>query len=193
MERYRLSLLFISVFFSFLLTIFNLPPISLAETLHGTPQNDTITSTGIYDGIISYEGDDTILIESSSQIIWDSQQTAKSTAAAEVTAVDAGSGDDRVANDGSIGAIAGADATAVDVALTISGSRDVYTTQWTAGFLPELWYHYMTESDNYHDGTHTRWIADLSAATCKVRANIQHKGDFECRRRLKYPGPLSGN
>ena len=27
----------------------------------------------------------------------------------------------------------------------------------------------MTESDNYHDGTFTRWIAALSAATCNVR------------------------
>ncbi len=49
-----------------------------------------------------------------------------------------------------------------------TGSRDVYATQWTGSHLPELWYRYMTESDNYHGGTFTRWIAALSAATCNV-------------------------
>lgn len=34
-----------------------------------------------------------------------------------------------------------------------AGSRAVYTTQWTGGYPPELWHHYMTESDNYHGGT----------------------------------------
>jgi len=52
-----------------------------------------------------------------------------------------------------------------------TGSRDVYTTQWTGSYLPELWYRYMTESDNYHGGTSTRRIAALSAATCNVRVN----------------------
>jgi len=47
-----------------------------------------------------------------------------------------------------------------------AGSQGVYTTQWTGSRLPELWYRYMTESDNYHDGTFTRWIAALSAAPC---------------------------
>jgi hypothetical protein len=28
----------------------------------------------------------------------------------------------------------------------------------------------MTESDNYHDGTFTRWIAALSAAPCNKKA-----------------------
>jgi hypothetical protein len=46
-----------------------------------------------------------------------------------------------------------------------AGSWAVYTTQWTEGHPPELWYRYMTESDNYHGGTFTRWIAALSAAT----------------------------
>ena len=49
-----------------------------------------------------------------------------------------------------------------------TGSRVVYTTQWTESYLPELWYRYMTESDNYHDGTFTRWIAALSAAPCNI-------------------------
>jgi hypothetical protein len=53
-------------------------------------------------------------------------------------------------------------------ALSPTGSRVVYTTQWTESYLPELWYRYMTESDNYHDGTSTRWIAALSAAPCNV-------------------------
>jgi hypothetical protein len=53
-----------------------------------------------------------------------------------------------------------------------TGSRDVYTTQWTGSYLPELWYRYMTESDNYHGGTLTRWIAALSAATCNVRVEL---------------------
>ena len=44
------------------------------------------------------------------------------------------------------------------------GSQDVYATQWTGDYPPELWYRYMTESDNYHGGTFTRWIAALSAA-----------------------------
>jgi hypothetical protein len=34
-----------------------------------------------------------------------------------------------------------------------TGSQDVYATQWTGSYLPELWYRYMTETDNYHDGT----------------------------------------
>ena len=50
-----------------------------------------------------------------------------------------------------------------------AGSRDVYATQWTGSYLPELWYRYMTETDNYHGGTFTRWIAALSAAPCNVR------------------------
>ena len=49
-----------------------------------------------------------------------------------------------------------------------TGSQDVYTTQWTGSYLPELWYRYMTESDNYHGGTFTRWIAALSAAPVGV-------------------------
>ena len=57
-------------------------------------------------------------------------------------------------------------------ALCPAGSQDVYTTQWTGSCLPELWYRYMTESDNYHSGTLPRWIAALSAATCNVRVNI---------------------
>ena len=55
------------------------------------------------------------------------------------------------------------------------GSQGVYTTQWTGSYLPELWYRYMTESDNYHGGTFTRWIAALSAATCNVRVYCLHK------------------
>ena len=45
-----------------------------------------------------------------------------------------------------------------------AGSQGVYATQWTGSCLPELWYHYMTESDNCHGGSFTRWIAALSAA-----------------------------
>ena len=52
-----------------------------------------------------------------------------------------------------------------------TGSQDVYATQWTGSYLPELWYRYMTETDNYHGGTSTRWIAALSAATCNIRSN----------------------
>ena len=52
-----------------------------------------------------------------------------------------------------------------------TGSRDVYATQWTGRYRPELWYRYMTESDNYHGGTFTRRIAALSAATCNVRVH----------------------
>jgi len=123
MGKYRLSFLLVTCFFSFCSSVFYLPH-CYAEILHGTPQDDTIISTAAYDGIISYEGDDTIVIEDNSQINGDNQQSAESTAAAVVTAVDAGSGDDRVTNNGSIGANAGADATAVGVALTISGSLE---------------------------------------------------------------------
>ena len=49
-----------------------------------------------------------------------------------------------------------------------TGSQDVYATQWTGSCLPELWYRYMTETDNYHGGTFTRWIAALSAATVGI-------------------------
>ena len=56
------------------------------------------------------------------------------------------------------------------------GSQVVYATQWTGSYLPELWYRYMTESDNYHGGTFTRRIAALSAATCNVRVNLP-RGD----------------
>ena len=52
-----------------------------------------------------------------------------------------------------------------------TGSQDVYATQWTGSYLPELWYRYMTESDNYHGGTFTRWIAALSAAPCNIGVN----------------------
>jgi hypothetical protein len=52
-----------------------------------------------------------------------------------------------------------------------AGSRDVYATQWTGSYLPELWYRYMTETDNYHGGTFARWIAALSAAPCNVRVH----------------------
>ena len=51
-------------------------------------------------------------------------------------------------------------------ALCPAGSQGVYATQWTGSYLPELWYHYMTETDNYHGGSFTRWIAALSAAPC---------------------------
>ena len=54
-----------------------------------------------------------------------------------------------------------------------TGSRVVYTTQWTGSYLPELWYRYMTESDNYHGGTFTRWIAALSAAPRNLQSNIR--------------------
>jgi hypothetical protein len=47
-----------------------------------------------------------------------------------------------------------------------------YTTQWTGIYIPELWYRYMIESDNYHGGTFTRWIAALSAATYNVQGLI---------------------
>jgi hypothetical protein len=53
-----------------------------------------------------------------------------------------------------------------------TGSRGVYATQWTGGYPPELWYRYMTESDNYHDGTFTRWICSL------VGRSLQHSGQF---------------
>ncbi len=103
-----ISVISLCVFFSFY-SFFPLT-VSHAESLQGTPQDDSIVSTGIYDGITSYEGDDTILIEGSSQIIGDSQQTAESTAGAEVTTVDAGSGNDQVTNDGAVSATAIADA-----------------------------------------------------------------------------------
>ena len=50
-----------------------------------------------------------------------------------------------------------------------TGSQGVYATQWTGSCLPELWYRYMTETDNYHGGTFTRWIAALSAAPCNIK------------------------
>ena len=53
-----------------------------------------------------------------------------------------------------------------------AGSRGVYATQWTGGYPPELWYRYMTESDNYHGGTFTRRIAALSAAPCNFRVYL---------------------
>ena len=59
--------------------------------------------------------------------------------------------------------------------LVPAGSRDVYTTQWTEGYPSELWYRYMIESDNYHRGTLTRWIAALSAATCNVGVNAKKR------------------
>jgi hypothetical protein len=53
-----------------------------------------------------------------------------------------------------------------------TGSRVVYATQWTGSYLPEPWYRYMTESDNYHGGTLTHWIAALSAAPCNIGDNF---------------------
>jgi hypothetical protein len=57
-----------------------------------------------------------------------------------------------------------------------AGSRVVYTPQWTGGCPPELWYRYISESENCHDGTFTRWIAALSAATCNygVKSHPSH-------------------
>ncbi len=49
------------------------------------------------------------------------------------------------------------------------GSRAVYTTQWTCGYPHELWYRYVPESGNWHDGTFTRWIAALPAAPRLLR------------------------
>jgi len=80
MGKYRLSFLLVTGFLSFCSSVFYLPH-CYAEILHGTPQDDTIISTAAYDGIISYEGDDTIVVEDNSQIIGDNQQTAESTAA----------------------------------------------------------------------------------------------------------------
>ena len=51
------------------------------------------------------------------------------------------------------------------VALCLQGSRAVYSTQWTWSYPQELWYRYVPESGNWHDGTFTRWIAALSAAS----------------------------
>ena len=50
-----------------------------------------------------------------------------------------------------------------------AGSRGVYTTPWTGSHLPELWNRYMTESDNCHGGSFTRWTAALSAATLHLQ------------------------
>ena len=36
------------------------------------------------------------------------------------------------------------------------GRRAVYTTQWTWSYPQELWYRYVPESSNWHDGTFTR-------------------------------------
>ena len=64
------------------------------------------------------------------------------------------------------------------------GSQGVYATQWTGGCPPELWYRYMTESDNYHGGTFTRWITALSAATCNVRVRVTAKNNYKSLRRI---------
>ena len=45
------------------------------------------------------------------------------------------------------------------------GSRAVYSTQWTWSYPQELWYRYVPESGNWHDGTFTHWTMALSAAT----------------------------
>ena len=63
-------------------------------------------------------------------------------------------------------------------ALCPAGSQGVYATQWTGSYLPELWYRYMTESDNDHDGTFTRWIAALSAAPCNVKVYFSFDPKF---------------
>ncbi|MBC2704105.1 autotransporter outer membrane beta-barrel domain-containing protein [Desulfobacula sp.] len=123
MKMFCLSLL--SLCISFYSIIFYLP-VSYAEILHGTPQDDTIVSTSIHEGIISYEGDDTILIEGSSQIIGDSLQTSESTADADVTAVDAGIGDDQITNNGAVSANADA------VALPVSETASTATSRATA-------------------------------------------------------------
>jgi len=122
MKIFRFSLLSLCVSFysiGFYLSV------SHAEILHGTPQDDTIITTSSYDGIISYEGDDSIIIESGSQIIGDSQQAAESTADADVTAVDTGSGDDLVTNNGAVSATSIATATTDDMDFTAAGDNSV--------------------------------------------------------------------
>ena len=57
------------------------------------------------------------------------------------------------------------------------GSQALYTTQCSDCYLSELWYRYVTESDNCHGWTLTSWIAALSAATkppVRLKSDISH-------------------
>ncbi|UCB49043.1 MAG: hypothetical protein JSW56_18370, partial [Deltaproteobacteria bacterium] len=87
-----------------------------AETIYGTPGDDNITVLGgtIWDGIFGYDGDDTIFIEIMGQVASDFQVEAEAIATAEAVAIDAGSGDDQVANNGTVSANADANALPVD-------------------------------------------------------------------------------
>jgi hypothetical protein len=87
-----------------------------ADIIYGTPGNDSITVPAgtIYDGIFGYEGDDTIFIESGAEVASDDQLAAESIATADAIAIDAGSGDDQVTNNGTISANADADALPAD-------------------------------------------------------------------------------
>ncbi|MGD9320181.1 MAG: hypothetical protein PVH99_09465, partial [Desulfobacteraceae bacterium] len=87
-----------------------------AETIYGTPGNDSVTvlSGTIWDGIFGYDGDDTIFIESMGQVASDVQLAAEAIAAADAVAIDAGGGDDQVINNGAVSANAGANALPVD-------------------------------------------------------------------------------
>ena len=129
MVRYRFPLLLLAVFFSFYSSVFYLSH-SHAEILHGTPLDDFIYSTDIYEGICAYEGDDTILIETGSQIIGDNQQTVESFADADTIAVDAGSGDDTVRNNGTISANAAADALPANGAASQAASNAAGIDAW---------------------------------------------------------------
>ena len=44
----------------------------------------------------------------------------------------------------------------VPTAGIFQGRRAFYTTQWTWSYPQELWYRYVPESSNWHDGTFTR-------------------------------------
>ncbi len=99
-----------------LLLIFFFPihqPSVNADTIYGTPGNDSITvPPGTpYSGVISYAGDDTIILESGAVVAGEDQIAAEVLAGADSTAIDTGSGNDVVTNQGSISATA--DATAL--------------------------------------------------------------------------------
>lgn len=100
-----------------LLILFSHSAFVHAEVIHGTAGDDTIVvvSGTSYDGIISYEGDDVIFIESGAEVASDHQFVAESIADALAVAIDAGGGDDQVTTSGSISATA--DATALHLYL----------------------------------------------------------------------------
>ncbi|HER19868.1 MAG TPA: hypothetical protein ENO14_02350, partial [Chromatiales bacterium] len=97
--------------------------LSHAEEIHGTAANDDIIVTPATDcdGIIAYAGDDTVTVSAGAEVSAVSNDAYDSSADAAATAIDTGTGNDSVQNNGTVSADAGTEVYAADVSGDASG------------------------------------------------------------------------